>query len=67
MALGAVDALKAADRLKSVTVGFDGNSDEVKLIAAGEIAATFAQKPANIAIWQSRVMSRHCFCSKDFV
>jgi ABC-type sugar transport system substrate-binding protein len=56
MALGAVDALKAADRLKSVTVvGFDGNSDEVKSIAAGEIAATFAQKPANIAIWQSRV------------
>lgn len=51
MALGAVDALKAADRLKDViVVGFDGNSDAIKSIAAGEISATLAQKPYNIGM-----------------
>ena len=50
MALGAVEALKAAAKLKNVmVVGYDGNPDAAKSILAGEMTATIAQKPKTIA------------------
>lgn len=49
MALGAVEALKAAAKLKDVmVVGFDANPDAAKSILAGEMTASVAQAPANI-------------------
>lgn len=49
MALGAVEALKAAAKLKDVmVVGFDANPDAAKSIMAGEMTASIAQAPANI-------------------
>lgn len=44
MALGAVNALKAAGKLDQVTVlGFDGSQDAVDAVAAGELVATVLQ------------------------
>ena len=49
MALGAVEALKAAAKLGDVTVvGFDANPDAAASILAGEMKATIAQAPGNI-------------------
>ena len=49
MALGAVEALKAADKLKDViVVGFDANPDAAASVLAGEMAATVAQAPKNM-------------------
>lgn len=49
MALGAVEALKAAAKLKDVmVVGFDANPDAANSILAGEMTASIAQAPANI-------------------
>lgn len=49
MALGAVEALKAAAKLKDVTVvGFDANPDAAASILAGEMTASVAQAPKNI-------------------
>jgi ribose transport system substrate-binding protein len=49
MALGATEALKAAEKLKDVmVVGFDANPDAAKSILAGEMTASVAQAPANI-------------------
>lgn len=49
MALGAVEALKAAGKLKDVmVVGFDANPDAAASILAGEMTATVAQAPRNI-------------------
>jgi ribose transport system substrate-binding protein len=48
-ALGAVEALKAAGKLGQVmVVGFDANPDAVTAVAAGDMAATVAQAPANM-------------------
>jgi ABC-type sugar transport system substrate-binding protein len=48
-ALGAVEALKAAGKLGDVlVVGFDANPDAVTAVAAGDMAATVAQAPANM-------------------
>lgn len=44
MALGAVKALKAANK-KVVVVGFDGTDDAKKAVASGDMAATIAQQP----------------------
>ncbi|EYE88726.1 D-ribose transporter subunit RbsB [Fervidicella metallireducens AeB] len=44
MALGAVKALKAANK-KVIVVGFDGNDDAVTAVNNGEMAATIAQQP----------------------
>lgn len=44
MALGAVKAIKAANK-KAVIVGFDGNDDAKKAVESGEMAATVAQQP----------------------
>ena len=42
MALGAIEALKAADRLEGVfVVGVDGQNEAFDAIAAGEMTATF--------------------------
>ncbi len=42
MALGAVQALKAADRLdEAVVVGIDGQNEAIDAVKTGEIAATF--------------------------
>ena len=49
MALGAVEALKAAAKLKDVmVVGFDANPDAAASILAGEMTASVAQAPGNI-------------------
>ena len=49
MALGAVEALKSADKLKDViVVGFDANPDAAASVLAGEMSATVAQAPKNM-------------------
>ncbi len=49
MALGAVEALKNANKLKDVmVVGFDANPDAAASILAGEITASVAQAPMNM-------------------
>jgi len=49
MALGAVEALKAAAKLADVmVVGFDANPDAAASILAGEMTASVAQAPGNI-------------------
>ncbi|MDF2608194.1 MAG: D-ribose transporter substrate-binding protein [Bacillales bacterium] len=48
MALGAVQALKAAGKTDVVVVGFDATDDAVKAVKDGEMKATVAQKPAEI-------------------
>ncbi len=50
MALGAVEALKAAAKLKDVmVVGYDANPDAAKSILAGEMTASVAQAPKKMA------------------
>jgi len=49
MALGAVEALKAVDKLAGViVVGFDANPDAAASCLAGEMTATIAQSPYNM-------------------
>ena len=49
MALGAAEALKAADALDDIVlVGFDANPDAAASILAGEMSATIAQNPYNM-------------------
>jgi len=49
MALGAVEALKAAAKLQDVmVVGYDANPDAAASILAGEMSASIAQAPANM-------------------
>lgn len=48
MALGAVEALKAAARDDVMVVGFDANPDAAAAVIAGDMAATVAQAPANM-------------------
>jgi ABC-type sugar transport system substrate-binding protein len=48
MALGAVEALKAAARKDVVVVGYDANPDAAAAVIAGDMAATIAQAPANM-------------------
>ncbi|HEX9903879.1 MAG TPA: sugar ABC transporter substrate-binding protein [Propylenella sp.] len=49
MALGAVEALKAANMLDQVmVVGFDANPNAAESILAGEMTASVAQNPANM-------------------
>lgn len=49
MALGAVEALKAAGKLEGViVVGFDANPDAAASILAGEMTASIAQSPSNM-------------------
>jgi len=49
MALGAVEALKAAGKLEDViVVGFDANPDAAASILAGAMTATIAQSPYNM-------------------
>jgi ABC-type sugar transport system substrate-binding protein len=49
MALGAVEALKAAGKLEDViVVGFDANPDAATSILAGEMTASIAQSPYNM-------------------
>ena len=49
MALGAVEALKAVDKLADViVVGFDANPDAAASILAGEMTATIAQSSYNM-------------------
>ena len=48
-ALGAIEALKAADKLDDVVlVGFDANPDAINAIIAGDLEASVAQAPANM-------------------
>jgi ribose transport system substrate-binding protein len=48
MALGALQALEAAGLKDVVVVGFDATDDAVKAVKDGKMAATVAQKPAEI-------------------
>ncbi|CAM3981932.1 ribose ABC transporter substrate-binding protein RbsB [Mesobacillus zeae] len=48
MALGAVEALKAAGLKDVIVVGFDATDDAVKAVKNGTMAATVAQKPEMI-------------------
>ncbi|MCG0238288.1 MAG: ribose ABC transporter substrate-binding protein RbsB [Firmicutes bacterium] len=48
MALGAIEALKAAGKTGVIVVGFDATEDARKAVEAGEMAATVAQKPAEM-------------------
>jgi len=48
MALGAVEALKAAGLENVIVVGFDATDDAVKAVEEGTMAATVAQKPEMI-------------------
>lgn len=45
MALGALEAIKAAKRSGIMIVGFDATADAVKAVNDGTLAATVAQKP----------------------
>lgn len=45
MALGALKALKAANKKDVVIVGFDGGDDAVNAVNSGDMAATIAQQP----------------------
>lgn len=47
MALGAIEAIKAAGK-DIIVVGFDGNDDALKAVENGELNATIAQQPALI-------------------
>jgi len=52
MALGAIEAIDAARRLKEIKVsGFDGNNDALKSIAEGRLVITGAQRPDAQAYW----------------
>jgi ribose transport system substrate-binding protein len=49
MALGAVEALRAANLLEQVTVvGYDANPDAREAVLAGDMEATIAQNPINM-------------------
>lgn len=48
MALGAVEALKAAARDDVMVVGYDANPDAAAAVLAGDMAATVAQAPGNM-------------------
>lgn len=52
MALGAIEAIDAAKRLKEIKVsGFDGNNDAIKSISEGRLVITGAQRPDAQAYW----------------
>lgn len=48
MALGALKAIEASDKTDIIIVGFDATEDAVKAVKEGKLAATVAQKPAEI-------------------
>ncbi|MGL5745917.1 MAG: substrate-binding domain-containing protein, partial [Cetobacterium sp.] len=48
MALGALRAIEAAGNKDILIVGFDATEDAVKAVKDGKLAATVAQKPAEI-------------------
>ena len=52
MALGAIEAIDAAKRLKEIKVsGFDGNNDAINSISEGRLVITGAQRPDAQAYW----------------
>jgi len=52
MALGAIEAIDAAKKLKEIKVaGFDGNNDAIKSISEGRLMITGAQRPDAQAYW----------------
>jgi len=52
MALGAIEAIDAAKKLKDIKVaGFDGNNDAMKSISEGRLVITGAQRPDAQAYW----------------
>ncbi|MTK11336.1 MAG: substrate-binding domain-containing protein [Clostridiaceae bacterium] len=48
MALGALRAIKQANKTNVAVIGFDGSPDAMKSIKAGELTASVAQSPYNI-------------------
>jgi ribose transport system substrate-binding protein len=60
MALGAIEAIDAAKRLKDIKVaGFDGNNDAFNSISEGRLVITGAQRPDAQAYWS--VMATYMF------
>ena len=52
MALGAIEAIKAAGRMGEIIIsGFDANDDAVKAVARGELLVTVDQGPVEQAYW----------------
>ena len=62
MALGAVQALEAAGMSDVKVIGFDATDDAVKAVEGGTMAATVAQKPAEIGKLRSeeRRVGKEC-------
>jgi ribose transport system substrate-binding protein len=59
MALGAVEALKAANKLSDVmVVGFDANPDAAASVLAGEMTATVAQAPRNMGAFSIDALAK---------
>lgn len=48
MALGAIEALKAAGKSDVMVIGFDGNDDGLKAVKAGDLTGTVAQQPTEM-------------------
>ncbi|MGY3748860.1 D-ribose ABC transporter substrate-binding protein [Vagococcus acidifermentans] len=48
MALGAIEALKAANKTDVIVIGFDGNDDAIKSVENGDLTATVAQQPTEM-------------------
>jgi len=60
MALGAIEALDAAGRLKETKItGFDANNDALKSIAEGKMLATGDQRPDAQGYWG--VVAAYCY------
>jgi ribose transport system substrate-binding protein len=59
MALGAVDAVRAAARDDIVIVGFGGTPDALAAIEAGTLTATIAQLPNRIGTLSVDALVRH--------
>ncbi|HLQ39565.1 MAG TPA: D-ribose ABC transporter substrate-binding protein [Tetragenococcus sp.] len=64
MALGAIEALKAADQSDVLVVGFDGNEDGIKAAEAGTLSATVAQQPTEMGKLALQAAYDH-FAGKD--
>ena len=58
MALGAVEAARAAGKDKTIVIGVDGNSEAVKSIMAGRLNASVAQLPYLVGMQAVETMKK---------
>lgn len=66
MALGVVDALKAAGRHDIIVTGFDANADALLAIRQGDMQATIEQAPKLLARRAVQLMVRHLETGETF-